>query len=113
MTDRTSFGRWLKQRRKALDLTQEALAERVGCAVTTIRKIEAGVLRPSRQMAELLADQLDLPAAERAAFLSAARVQLAAEQERVAAQPAVPETTSPPPSRPTTPPGAAHPADRP
>ena len=29
------YRRWLKQRRKTLDLTQEALAERVGCAVPT------------------------------------------------------------------------------
>jgi predicted ATPase/transcriptional regulator with XRE-family HTH domain len=92
MTESMPFGRWLKQRRKALDLTQEALADRVGYAATTIRKLEAGVLRPSRQMADLLADQLDLPAPERAAFLSAARAQLAAEKERVAAQPAILET---------------------
>jgi transcriptional regulator with XRE-family HTH domain len=42
MTERMPFGRWLKQRRKMLDLTQEALAERVGCAVPTIRKFERG-----------------------------------------------------------------------
>ena len=33
-----SFGEWLKQRRKALDLTQNELAERVGCSLATIRK---------------------------------------------------------------------------
>ena len=33
MDGTASFGQWLKQRRKALDLTQEALARRVGCAV--------------------------------------------------------------------------------
>ncbi|MDQ5851000.1 MAG: helix-turn-helix transcriptional regulator, partial [Chloroflexota bacterium] len=36
--------------RHALELTQEALAERTGCAVQTIRKIEAGERRPSQQM---------------------------------------------------------------
>ncbi len=94
MADRTLFGRWLRSRRKALDLTQEALAERVGCAVTTIRKIEGGVLRPSRQMAELLADHL-VPTPERAAFLSAARAQPTVDLEDVAAQPGVLETQPP------------------
>src|SRR5687768_12242117 len=48
----SSFGRWLQRRRKALDLTQEELAQRVACAAETIRKIEADVRRPSRQIAE-------------------------------------------------------------
>jgi transcriptional regulator with XRE-family HTH domain len=73
MTERVPFGRWLRQRRKALDLTQEALAERVGRAVPTIRKFEAGVLRPSRQMAAVLAERLEVPSEERTAFLAAAR----------------------------------------
>jgi peptide/nickel transport system substrate-binding protein len=69
----TSFGRWLKQRRKALDLTQEALARRVGCATVTIRKLEAGELRPSRQVAERLAEHLGVEPAERPAFIRFAR----------------------------------------
>jgi transcriptional regulator with XRE-family HTH domain len=36
MPDELAFGRWLKQRRRALDLTQEALGERVGCAVESM-----------------------------------------------------------------------------
>src|SRR3712207_6452422 len=71
----TPAGLWLKQRRKALDLTQDELARRVGYAVSTIRKIEAGVLRPSRQMAERLADQLELTGEEQAAFVRALRSQ--------------------------------------
>ena len=46
-----TFGRWLRHRRKNLDLTQEQLAERTGCAVDTIRKFEAGTRRPSREIA--------------------------------------------------------------
>ena len=39
MQDRThSFGYWLRRRRKALDLTQEALAQRVCCSGFTIQK---------------------------------------------------------------------------
>jgi len=79
MTDSLPFGRWLRSRRKALDLTQEVLAEQVGCAVTTISKIEVGVLRPSRQLADLLAAQLELAPAEREAFLKAARARLAVQ----------------------------------
>jgi len=68
-----SFGRLLHRLRKARDLTQEALAQQAYCAVDTIRKIEAGVRRPSRQLAALFADCLDLAGEERAAFLAAAR----------------------------------------
>lgn len=67
------FGQWLKQRRKALDLTQRDLAQRIGCAVVTIQKIEEGERRPSKQIAELLADQLEVPAEGREEFIRAAR----------------------------------------
>lgn len=68
-----SFGRWLKQRRKALDLTQDDLARQVGCSVVTIRKIEVDERRPSRQIAELLAQHLAVLPHERSAFLHFAR----------------------------------------
>jgi transcriptional regulator with XRE-family HTH domain len=58
MEDNASFGYWVRRRRKALDLTQQALAQQVGCALSTIRKIETDARRPSRQIAELLAEQL-------------------------------------------------------
>ena len=51
-----SFSQWLGQRCKALDLTQQELADQVGCSVVTIRKIEGEVCRPSKQIAEWLAD---------------------------------------------------------
>jgi ribosome-binding protein aMBF1 (putative translation factor) len=56
----TSFGRWLQLRRKALDLTQEELAQRLGYSAETIRKIEAGARHPSRQMAERLTKVLEM-----------------------------------------------------
>jgi tetratricopeptide (TPR) repeat protein/transcriptional regulator with XRE-family HTH domain len=68
-----SFGYWLRRRRKALDLTQEALGQRVACSGFSIRKIEADERRPSRQLAERLATSLAVPADERRAFLDAAR----------------------------------------
>src|SRR5687768_16696236 len=75
MDEDVSFGRWLRRRRKALDLTQHELAQRVGCAEGTIRKLEADDLRPSKQIAERLAEQLGVPTTERAAFVSFARSQ--------------------------------------
>jgi predicted ATPase/DNA-binding XRE family transcriptional regulator len=68
-----SFGHWLRQHRKNLDLTQEELAQRIGCSDIAIRKIEAGVRRPSRQVAELLADLFKVPVEEREAFIGFAR----------------------------------------
>lgn len=67
------FGLWLKKRRKALDLTQSALADRVGCSLATIEKIESEERRPSTQIAELLADALEIPTNERETFLRIAR----------------------------------------
>jgi tetratricopeptide (TPR) repeat protein/transcriptional regulator with XRE-family HTH domain len=76
LDDRThSFGYWLRRRRKALDLTQKALAETVSCTRYTIRKIEADERRPSRRLAERLAEKLAIPSPERDAFLEAARAQ--------------------------------------
>lgn len=75
MTETPTFGRILKQRRKGLALTQRDVAQQVGCAVITIKKIEAGTLRPSQQVAERLANVLAIPPAERDAFYRLARAQ--------------------------------------
>ena len=71
------FGRWLRHRRKELDITQEQLSGCVGCASATIRMIENGQRRPSRQVAELLANCLRVPEPDRAGFLAHARATLA------------------------------------
>lgn len=71
-----SFGLWLKERRKQLDLTQADLANCAGCSVMTIRKIEADERRPSRQIAELLAGCLDIIPEDHPVFLKAARAEL-------------------------------------
>lgn len=73
MSEDLPFGLWLKKRRKALDLTQSALADRVGCSLATIEKIESEERRPSTQIAELLADALEIPTNERETFLRIAR----------------------------------------
>jgi predicted ATPase/transcriptional regulator with XRE-family HTH domain len=74
MNNDSSFGQWLKKRRKALDLTQKELAQRLGCAVITIQKIEADQRKPSKQMAGLLAVQLSIPPAEFPSFVKYARL---------------------------------------
>src|SRR5512143_1321763 len=68
-----TFGEWLRQQRTQLKLTREQFAERVGCSVALLRKIEDGERRPSTQIAELMANSLDVPPAERAAFVKVAR----------------------------------------
>src|SRR6266496_1186428 len=83
MTHAASFGRWLSARRHLLDLTQDELAQRVSCSVVTIRKLEADERRPSKQIAERLADSLGVAASERAAFLTFARSEASADMAEV------------------------------
>jgi predicted ATPase/DNA-binding XRE family transcriptional regulator len=68
-----SFGEWLRQRRHILDLTQQELADQVGCARITLRRIEAGALKPSKELASILLEILGAPKAEREAWLQFAR----------------------------------------
>lgn len=76
----TPFATWLRQHRKALDLTQEQLAAAIDVSLPTIVKIEAGQRRPSRQVAELLARCLEVPPEEQAAFMRLARTPLPAAE---------------------------------
>lgn len=73
------FGEWLKERRKALDLTQEELAQRSGYSVFALRKIESGERRPSKQLAGLLAVALEIPEEDRPRFIRVARGELSLE----------------------------------
>src|SRR5512136_1597083 len=73
MKPNNAFGQAVRQRRRSLDLTQEELARRVGCAPVTLRKIEYGDLRPSQQIAERLAMALAISLDERAEFVRQAR----------------------------------------
>jgi tetratricopeptide (TPR) repeat protein/transcriptional regulator with XRE-family HTH domain len=91
-----SFGYWLRRRRKALDLTQEALAQRVSCSGFSIRKIEADERRPSRRLAERLAASLAIPESELRDFLAAARAVRAAGRLKVDATPVDPDAHSAP-----------------
>lgn len=79
-----TFAQWVKRLRAEQDLTQEKLAERIGCATPTLRAFETGRRRPSRAMAERLADCLAVPGPERAEFLRLARLPLEALSPRPA-----------------------------
>jgi len=74
------FGEWVKKRRKGLDFTQEELAQRAGCSIFALRKIESGERRPSRQLAELLAVALVIPSEEQQTFIRAARGEMNLER---------------------------------
>ena len=71
--EQQSFGYWLKLKRKALDLTREELAERVGYSAATIRKIEDEERHPSAQAVGRLAEVFQIPQNERPDFLRFAR----------------------------------------
>jgi predicted ATPase/transcriptional regulator with XRE-family HTH domain len=73
MESPSTFGEWLRQRRSELHLTREQFAGRVGCSASALRKIEDGERRPSGQIAELMANCLNIPPPERATFVNVAR----------------------------------------
>jgi len=73
MHEAYSFGYWVMRRRRALDLTRAELAYQVGCAPVTIKKIERDERRPSRQIAELLANALEVWPEAYEHFLQSAR----------------------------------------
>ena len=61
MQDGISFGSWLRKQRRTLDLTRQAFANQVGCAEVTLRRIEAGTLKPSKHLAQMIFQKLDIP----------------------------------------------------
>ncbi len=76
MESPVTFGEWLRLQRTELRLTREEFARRVGCSVSALRKIEDGERRPSAQIAELMANCLNIPTAERSTFVKVARGEL-------------------------------------
>jgi predicted ATPase/DNA-binding XRE family transcriptional regulator len=73
MQDEISFGNWLRKQRRTLDLSRQAFANQVGCAEVTLRRIEAGTLKPSKDLAQTILEKLGVPKAERPQWLSFAR----------------------------------------
>src|SRR5215216_1603235 len=73
MQEEISFGEWLRKQRRALDLSRQAFADQVGCAAVTLRRIESGTLKPSKELANTLLEKLGIPEAERPQWISFAR----------------------------------------
>lgn len=73
MLAEVSFGEWLKRQRMALGMTQAQLAQQVFCSTSALKKIEEGLRRPSVQIAERLAEILNIPVNERKTFTRFAR----------------------------------------
>jgi len=75
-----TFGEWLRQQRKIRKLTQGELANRVGCSVAMLRKIESDERKPSSQIAGLIANALEIPLSEHETFIRVARGELRADR---------------------------------
>src|SRR5215217_2339323 len=73
MLEPTSFGTWLRQKRRALDLTQKALADQVSCAEITVRRMEADEYKPSHELALVLFEKLGMPEPEQVQWVRFAR----------------------------------------
>jgi DNA-binding SARP family transcriptional activator/predicted ATPase/transcriptional regulator with XRE-family HTH domain len=73
MQEEISFGKWLYKQRRTLDLTRKAFADQIGCAEVTLRRIEAGTLKPSKELASILIEKLGIPESERSQWVSFAR----------------------------------------
>lgn len=65
---------WVKRRRKALGLTQAALAVQVTYSVEMIGHVERGLDRPSPELTDHLARVLEVPPEEHAEFVRVARL---------------------------------------
>src|SRR5215470_8676579 len=94
METTVSFGYWIRRQRKARDLTQQALADKVGCSVAAIKKIESDERRPSRQIAERLADVLGVQTDQREMFVEIARGLRPVDQLVLTHESSIPASTS-------------------
>jgi predicted ATPase/transcriptional regulator with XRE-family HTH domain len=91
-----TFGEWLHEQRSQRRLTRDEFATRVGCSVSALRKIEYGERRPSAQIAELMANCLDVPLEERSTFVRVARGELNVERLHPRSTPDDTTSISPP-----------------
>lgn len=60
MSDSTIMQKRIKELRNSLELNQDMFAEKVGCAVDTIRKVEQGTRKLSLDIAKLIAEKCDV-----------------------------------------------------
>jgi predicted ATPase/DNA-binding XRE family transcriptional regulator len=67
------FGQRLRALRRDLGLSQAELADKAGCSVNTVRKLESDERRPSHELATQLAQVFELPLRDRTEFVRLAR----------------------------------------
>jgi predicted ATPase/DNA-binding XRE family transcriptional regulator len=79
------FSDLLRRLRRSADLTQEQLSELAGCAVTTLRAIESGRRRPSREMALRLAQVLRVALDDQQEFVHRARTSGSSDEPEASA----------------------------
>src|SRR5690349_8239651 len=73
MQEEISFGEWLYKQRRAMDLTRQAFADQVGCAEVTLRRIETGSLKPSKDLTTSILKKLGIPEQEWPQWIAFAR----------------------------------------
>ncbi len=75
MTEHLPFGEWLRKQRRALDFSRQELADQAGCAEITLRRIEGGTLKPSKELASILLEKVGIPKTELEGWIRYARGQ--------------------------------------
>ena len=89
-----SFSAWLKRQRRILDITRDELGRRAHCSSETIKKIESDDRLPSKELAGLMADALNVPPEQRDIFVQFARGANTDFLQHEVAAPALPSKTS-------------------
>ena len=71
--EETTFGTWLRTQRRRLDYSRQALADELGFAEITLRRIENGSLKPSKDLTRILLEKFDIPKEQQEAWVQFAR----------------------------------------
>lgn len=95
MTEELSFGAWVRTQRRSRDLPRQGLANQVGCAEITLRRVENGTLRPSKELALLLLEKLGIPENDRPRWIQFARGLAGCPAQTIAASPVKPLSNLP------------------
>jgi len=67
------FGEWLRKKRRDLDLSRQQLADQADCAEITLRRIEGGTLKPSKELAAILLEKVGILKSELDTWIQFAR----------------------------------------
>ena len=95
MTEHPSFGEWLRKQRRALDLSRQQLADQAGCAEITLRRIEGGTLKPSKELAAILLEKVGIPQDNLDQWVRFARGQAELPVAETSSKPNQPKTNLP------------------